>query len=111
MSVLDETRHDLGVESRLKRDALLLELGAKRVGVQQVAVVRDGAGPEGRMVKRQRVRVFSPAGAGRRVPRVTERDDRTFAEVFDLRRREDLRHKPHVAVDAHRRSVGDRDAG
>ena len=61
MGVFDQARHHLGVESALEGDALLLELGAQRVRVEQVAVVRDGAGSKRRMLKRQRVRIFGTA--------------------------------------------------
>ena len=41
---------------------------------------------------------------------MAEREDRSLAEVFDLRRRKDLRHQAHVAMHAHGRPVRHRDA-
>ena len=70
----------------------------------------DRAGSEGRVVERKRVGVFGPAGARRRVARVAERDHRPFAELLDLCGGEYLRNQAHVALNAHRRPVGHRDA-
>ena len=56
---------------------------AQRLGVEQVAVVRDRAWTERRVVERQRMGVLRAARAGGRVPRVPERQDRALAHVLD----------------------------
>jgi len=74
VGVLDEARHDFGVERGLERDALLLQLSPQRVGVQEVAVVRQRTRAQRRVMERKRMRVLGPAGAGGRVPGVAEPD-------------------------------------
>ena len=61
MRVLDEPRHHLGVERGVEHGALLLELLAQRFGVEEVAVVRDRAGAELRVMEWQRVGVLGAA--------------------------------------------------
>ena len=103
--VLDEARHDLGVEGGLKSDTLLHQLGPQRVRVEKVAVVGDGSRTQRGVVERQWMRVLRTAGAGRRVSGVAQRDDRALAQLLELGRREDVGDKTHVAMHAHRRAV------
>ena len=110
MRVLDEACHDLCVEGRLKRHALLHELGTEGVRIQQVAVVRDGARTQGRVMERQRMRVLRPAGACGRVSRVAQSDDRALAQLFEPGRGEDVGHESHVAMHTHGFPVGNGDA-
>ena len=83
MRVLDQPRHDLGVEAGLEDHALLDQLGTQSVSVEQVAVVGDRARAEQRMVKRNRVGILGSAGSRRRVARVAEGDHRTLSELLD----------------------------
>src|SRR5579859_2393896 len=101
MRVLDEARHHLGVEPGLERRALLLELDAQCLRVQQVAVVGDSARTELRVMERQRVRVLRARRAGGRVPGVAERDHRALAHLLHRRRVEHLRDQAHAAMHTH----------
>ena len=108
--VLDESRHDLGVEAAVEGGSLFLQLLAKGFGVQEVAVVGNGAGAELWVVERKRVRVLGAACAGGRVARVAEGEDRARPHVLDGRRREHLRDEAHAAMHAHGRAIRDSDS-
>ena len=110
MRVLDEPRHHLGVQPGLEGRALLLELDAQGLRVQQVAVVGDGAGTELRVMERKRVRVLGARRAGGRVPSVAEGDHRALTHLLHGGRVEHLRDQAHAAMHAHRMAVRNRDA-
>jgi len=61
MSVLDESRHDFGVESSLENGTLFLQLLAKGFGIQEIAVMCDGARTELRVVKCAPASISPPA--------------------------------------------------
>ena len=102
----DQRGDDLGVRAGRERDAVLVELRAELLDVDEVPVVpeRDRAGAP---VVDERLRVRPAVRAGRRVARVADRE--LAGKRLQLLLVEDLRDEAHVADDRHPARVGHRD--
>ena len=99
----EDAGHDLGVGRRRELVALLLQVGAQRLGVDEVAVVAErdlavGAGDA------ERLGVLQAAGAGRRVAGVADGD--VAAEVAEVLFVEDLGDEAHAEVAVELMTVG-----
>ncbi len=98
----------LGVAGGLEVEPLGDELVAQPGGVDEVPVVRDHHGADGRVLDGDGLRVEEPRTAGGAVPRVPDRD--VALETIDDLLVEHLRDEPHLLADANLAAVTDRDA-
>ena len=103
----EDAGDDLGVGRGGELVALLLQVGAQRLGVDEVAVVAEGDLAVG-AGDAERLGVLQAAGAGRRVAVVADGD--VAAEVTEVLFVEDLGDEAHAGVDVKLVAVGCGDA-
>jgi hypothetical protein len=105
VGLLEEPGHDLGVESGVELGSQLLQLPPQHVRVEQVSVVGDGAGTQGRVLERHRVRVLGAARPGRGVAGVP--DGEVSLQGGELVVVEHMGNETHVLVDEQLLAVAD----
>ena len=105
-----QMQNDFAISRGLKNGAFAFQLVAQKVGVNQIAVMRNRH-LAAETIDHERLRVFQCARAGGRIARVPERA-RAF-QFFQLIRAENLRDQAHVAMKLEGRTgpVARHDAG
>ena len=103
----DQPRDHLGVGRCLEDNAFFFEAAPQLEGVDDVPVVGQGQRPP-RPFDEAGLRVLRPAGTGRRVAGVADRE--VAGEALKVVFLEGLVHQPHAGVEVEARAVAGRDA-